>query len=135
LELVPFVEGEPIPLDWSQASEVGDGSGSQATRKEKEVIFAFSHIVGVSCDGHFDRLREAIALILARKSYKPSKNSVGEARLGKKVCVNWIIFILRLIMMGEVGVCLAVEEREGGIAFAYEVQHIILECERAELPK
>jgi hypothetical protein len=71
LELVPFVEEEPIPLDWSHAFEAGDGSGSQATGKEDEVIFAFSQIVSVSCDGQFDRLREAIALILAGKSYKP----------------------------------------------------------------
>jgi hypothetical protein len=48
--------------------------------------------------------------------------------------VNWITFTLQLIMMGEVGVCLAVEVREGGIGFVYEVQHIIMERERAELP-
>jgi hypothetical protein len=59
----------------------------------------------------------------------------GEARLGEKVYVSWKIFILWLIMMGVLGVCLAVEEREGGIAFVYEVPHLILECERAELPK
>jgi hypothetical protein len=49
--------------------------------------------------------------------------------------VNWITFTLQLIMMGVVGVCLAVEVEEGGIGFAYEVQNIIMECERAELPK
>jgi hypothetical protein len=59
----------------------------------------------------------------------------GEARLGKKVCVNWKTFTHQLIMMGEVGVCLAVEVREGRIGFVYEVQYIILECERAELSK
>jgi hypothetical protein len=59
----------------------------------------------------------------------------GEARLGGKACVSWRTFILQSIMMGEGGVCLAVEEKEGGIAYAYEVQHFILECERAELPK
>jgi hypothetical protein len=59
----------------------------------------------------------------------------GEARLGKKVCVNWIAFTLQLIMMGVMGVCLAAEVEEGGIGFAYEVQNIIMECERAELPK
>jgi hypothetical protein len=84
MELVPFVEEEPIPLDWSHASEAGDGCESQATRKEDEVIFAFSQIVGVSCDGQFDRLREAIALILAGKSYKPGKNSVGGGKAWKK---------------------------------------------------
>jgi hypothetical protein len=84
LELVPFVEGEPIPLDWSQDSEVGDGNGSQATGKEEELIFAFNQIVGVSCDGQFDRLREAIALILAGKAFKPGKNSVGGGKAGKK---------------------------------------------------
>ena len=135
MELVPFGEEEPIPLDWSHASEARDGSGSQATRKEDEVIFAFSQIVGVSCDGQFNRLREAIALILAGKSYKPGKNSVGGGKAKKKVCVNWITFTFQLIMMGEVEVCLIVEVREGGIEFVYEVQHIILERERAELPK
>jgi hypothetical protein len=84
LEMVPFVEEEPIPLDWSHASEAGDGSGSQATGKEEEVIFAFSQIVGISCDGQFDRLREAFALILAGKAYKPGKNSVGGGKAGKK---------------------------------------------------
>ena len=134
MELVPYGEDEPIPLDWSHASEAGDGSGSQASGKEDEVIFAFSQIVGVSCDGQFDRLREAIALILAGKSYKPGKNSGGGGKAGKKVCVNWITFTLQLIMMGEVRVCLAVGVREGGIEFVYEVQHIIMERERAELP-
>ena len=84
MELVPFGEDEPIPLDWSHASEAGDGSGSQASGKEDEVIFAFSQIVGVSCDGQFDRLREAIALILAGKSYKPGKKSGGGRQGWKK---------------------------------------------------
>jgi hypothetical protein len=84
LELVPFVEGEPTPLDWIQASEDGGGCGSQVIGKEEEVIFAFSHIVGVSCDGQFDRLKEAIALILAGKPYKPGKNSVGGGKAGRK---------------------------------------------------
>ena len=48
--------------------------------------------------------------------------------------MNWITFILQLIMRGEVGVCLVVGVREGGTEFVYEVQHLIMERERAELP-
>ena len=78
------MEGEPTPLDWSQALEVGSGSGSQEAGKEEELIFAFYHIVGISCDGQFDRLREAIALILAGKSFKPGKKFVGGGKAGRK---------------------------------------------------
>ena len=84
LEVVPFVEEEPTPLDWSQALEVGSGSGSQEAGKEEDLIFSFCHIVGVSCDGQFDRLREAIALILAGKSFKPGTKSVGGGKAGRK---------------------------------------------------
>jgi hypothetical protein len=28
MELVPYADGEPIPLDWNRAMEVGNGGGS-----------------------------------------------------------------------------------------------------------
>jgi hypothetical protein len=42
LEMVPYGDGEPIPLDWSQAMEVVGGDGTQETGKEVELIMAFS---------------------------------------------------------------------------------------------
>ena len=45
LELVPIVEGEPTPLNWSQALvDVGLGR-SQEVGKAVELIVAFSQIV------------------------------------------------------------------------------------------
>jgi hypothetical protein len=52
--------------------------------KEVEIIMAFRQIVGVSCDGHTNKLREAIALILVGKTYKPDKKLVEGGKVGKK---------------------------------------------------
>jgi hypothetical protein len=79
LELVPFVEGEPTPLNWSQALvDVGLG-GSQEVGKAMELIVAFSQIVGVSCDGHTEKLRAAFAHIVADKANKAAKKTMGGA--------------------------------------------------------
>jgi hypothetical protein len=42
LELVPFVEGEPIPLNWSQALVEGGCGGSEKVGNAVELIMAFS---------------------------------------------------------------------------------------------
>ena len=84
LELVVYGDGEPIPLDWSQAMEVGGGDGFQETNKEVELIMAFSQIVGVSCDGYIEKLREDFAHILASKVNKAAKKNVGGDQGGRK---------------------------------------------------
>ena len=101
LEMVPFEEGEPISLNWSQSVVVEDSGGVEVANKEVELIMAFSRIVGVSCNGHTNRLKEAFALILANKTYKPNKLSAGGGKAKKKVHVNLLIFSHRLIMKGE----------------------------------
>jgi hypothetical protein len=49
-----------------------------------ELILAVSQILGVSCDGHFEKLREAFAHILAGRANKETKKSVGGSQVGKK---------------------------------------------------
>jgi hypothetical protein len=56
-ELVPFMEEELIPLDWS---------------------------LGVSCDGHIEKLRAAFAYILTKRANKGAKKSVGGCQAGEK---------------------------------------------------
>ena len=75
LELVPYVEGEPTPLNWSQALVDGGLGGSQEA--SKDLIMAFNQVVGVSCDGHTEKLRAVFAHILAGKANKKAKKFVG----------------------------------------------------------
>ena len=64
---------------------VGGGSGGyQAVDKELELILAVSQILGVSCDGHFEKLKEAFAHILASRANKKAKKPVGEVREARK---------------------------------------------------
>ena len=128
LKMVPFVEGEPLPLNWSQALVVDESGGSEEVAKEVEIIMVFSQIVGVSCDGHTDRLREAFALFWLARLIRRLRILLGEVRRAKKVRENLLISFHRLIMRGDVGVCLVAEEKEGGITLFYEVQHPFLEC-------
>ena len=61
--------------------------GALETNKEVELIRAFSEIVGVSYDGHIEKLRVAIAHIahiLAGKVNKAAKKEVGGGQGGKK---------------------------------------------------
>jgi hypothetical protein len=75
---------EPIPLDWSKDIVDGGGNDSQVLDKEVELIMAFSQIVGVSCEGYFEKLRVAFAHILAGKMNKAGKRSVGGGQGGRK---------------------------------------------------
>ena len=80
LELVPFVEGEPIPLNWSQEL-VDDGiRGPHVAGKVVELIVAFSKIVGVSCEGYTEKLKAVFAHILVEKANKVVSKAMG----GKK---------------------------------------------------
>jgi hypothetical protein len=79
MELVPYADGEPIPLDWNLAMEVGNGGESQGAEREMELIMAFRQNVGVSCDGHIERLRAVFAHILVGKKKEAKKN---RGRLG-----------------------------------------------------
>jgi hypothetical protein len=94
LEMVLYGVGEPIPLDWSQATEVVCGDGTQETNKEMELIMVFSQIVGVSCEGHIEKLRLAFAQILAGKVNKVAKKNGGGGgqggRKGMRELVNLI---------------------------------------------
>jgi hypothetical protein len=49
-----------------------------------EWLSDFSQIVGVSCDGHIEKLRAAFAQILAGKSNMTAKKSVGAGQGGRK---------------------------------------------------
>jgi hypothetical protein len=82
--MVLYSDGEPIPLDWSQAMEIRGRDGSQVTSKEVELIMAFSQIVGISCDGYIEKLRVAFAHILAGKANKATKKTMGEVRGQKR---------------------------------------------------
>jgi hypothetical protein len=53
--------------------------GSQEAGKAVKLIMAFSQIVGVSCEGHIEKLKVAFAHILADKANKAAKKAVGEA--------------------------------------------------------
>jgi hypothetical protein len=55
----------------------GRFGGSQAVDKEVELIMAVSQILGVSCDGHIEKLRAAFAYILAGRANKGAKKLVG----------------------------------------------------------
>jgi hypothetical protein len=132
LELVAYVEGEPTPLDWSQALVDGGCGGSQEVGKYVELIMAFSQIVGISCDGHTKKLRAAFAHKLDGKANKAAKKIIGGGQVGKKVLENSLTSSIQLIMREDVGVCLIVEAREGGTVLHYEVQHSFLESKRAE---
>ena len=61
LEMVLYMDREPIPLDWSKAMEDEGGDDSQVSNKEVELIMAFSQIVGVSYDGYIEKLKVAFA--------------------------------------------------------------------------
>jgi hypothetical protein len=82
MELVPFVDGKPIPQDWKLALEIGDSDGVREVDKEMELIMVFRNIVGVSCDGHVERLKAAFAPILAGK--KETKKNRGGGQVGRK---------------------------------------------------
>jgi hypothetical protein len=82
--MVLYADGEPIPLDWNQAVEIGGGENSQVIDKDVELIMAFSQIVGVSCDGYIEKLREAFSHILAAKEPKATKKSMGGGQGGRK---------------------------------------------------
>jgi hypothetical protein len=84
MELVIYADEEPIPLDWSKDMVDGGGNDSQVLDKEVELIMAFSQIVGVSCEGYFEKLRVAFAHILAGKMNKAGKRSVGGGQGGRK---------------------------------------------------
>jgi hypothetical protein len=71
----------PTPLNWSQALGDGESGGPHVAGKEKELIMATSHILGVSCDGHFDKLWAAYALILAGRP-KKVKQETSEGKSG-----------------------------------------------------
>jgi hypothetical protein len=45
---------------------------------------AVSQILGVSCDGHIEKLRAAFAHILAGRANKGAKKSMGGSQAGKK---------------------------------------------------
>ena len=63
----------------------GGGSGGyQVANKELELILAVSQILGVSCDSHVEKLREAFAFILAGRANRKAKKSVGGSQGGKK---------------------------------------------------
>ena len=79
LELVPFVEGEPTSLNWSQALVDVGLRRSLETGKAMELILAFSQIVGVSCEGHTEKLKATFVHILANKANKVAKKVVEEA--------------------------------------------------------
>jgi hypothetical protein len=83
MELVPFVDGEPISQDWMLAMDDGNSGGSQGADREMELIMAFRRIVGVSCDGHVERLKAAFAHILAGKKKEAKKNR-GGGQVGRK---------------------------------------------------
>jgi hypothetical protein len=84
LHMVPYMEEEPTPLNWSQALGDGESGGPHVAGKEKELIMATSHILGVSCDGHFDKLWAAYALILGGRPKKVNKKPVRGSQEGKK---------------------------------------------------
>jgi hypothetical protein len=84
LQMVPYVEEEPTLLNWSQALGDGESGGPHVAGKEKELIMATSRILGVSCDGHFEKLRAANALILAGRPKKVNKKPVRGSQEGKK---------------------------------------------------
>jgi hypothetical protein len=77
LEMVPYVEVEPTPLDLSQSLVVGGYGGSRGAGKEVDLIMTFSQIVGVSCDSYIKKLKVAFAHILADKVKKMAKKIVG----------------------------------------------------------
>jgi hypothetical protein len=83
MELVPFADGEPISQDWMLAMDDGNCGGCQEADKGMEIIMAFRQIVGVSCDGHVERLRAAFAHILAGKKKEVKKNR-GGGQVGRK---------------------------------------------------
>jgi hypothetical protein len=83
MELVPFADGEPISQDWMLATDDGNSGGFQEADRGLELIMAFRNIVGVSCDGHVERLRAAFAHILAGKRKEVKKNR-GGGQVGRK---------------------------------------------------
>jgi hypothetical protein len=83
MELVPFAGGEPISQDWMLAMDDGNSGGFQETDRGMELIMAFRNIVGVSCDGHVERLKAAFAHILAGKKKEVKKNR-GGGQVGRK---------------------------------------------------
>jgi hypothetical protein len=82
--MVPYVEVEPTPLDWSQSLVVGGCGGSRSVGKEVDLIMAFSQIVDVSCDGYIEKFGAAFSHILANKVKKMAKKIVGGSQMGKK---------------------------------------------------
>jgi hypothetical protein len=83
MELVPFADGVPISQNWLLAMDDGNSGGCQEGDKGLEIIMAFRQIVGVSCDGHIERLRAAFAHILAGKKKEVKKNR-GGGQVGRK---------------------------------------------------
>jgi hypothetical protein len=73
-------------------------------RKQVELIMAFSHIVGVSCDGHIEKLRMTFAHILAGKEKKVAKKIVGGGQVGRKGTRDSLTLSLRSIMREKVEV-------------------------------
>ena len=58
----------------------GEFGGSQAADKEVELIMAVSQILGVLCEGHFEKLRVAFALILAGRANRGEVRRAGQVR-------------------------------------------------------
>jgi hypothetical protein len=83
MELVPFADGEPISQDWMLAMDDGNSDGFQEADRGMELIMAFHNIVGISCDGHVERLKAAFAHILAGKKKEVKKNR-GGGQVGRK---------------------------------------------------
>jgi hypothetical protein len=83
MDLMPFADGVPISQDWSLVMDDGNSGGCQEGDKGMEIILAFRQIVGVSCDGHVERLRAAFAHILAGKKKEVKKNR-GGGQVGRK---------------------------------------------------
>jgi hypothetical protein len=63
--------------------------------KEVEIIMAFRQIVGVSCDGHTDKLRRLLHSFWLVRLISWIRSWWGEVRLGKKPRENWLTFFLR----------------------------------------
>jgi hypothetical protein len=84
LEMVPFVEIEPIPLNWSQEVVVDSSKVSQVTGKAVELILVFSKIVGVSYEGYTEKLKAAFTHILTDKANREGNKAVGGSQAVKK---------------------------------------------------
>jgi hypothetical protein len=125
--MVPFVEVEPIPLNWSQEAVVDSSRGSHDAGKAVELIL--ESLVRVILRS----LRQCSLMFLRIRQTGRLTKLWGDLMWLKKVRESSLISSLRLIMRGVEVVCLGTELREGVVVFSYEVQYSYVECERAEL--